>query len=101
MAPTCGPSSIRARKNFEWAGAKALGNPAALGRDYPLKAAANVPPGGKPMAATLNALALVGTTCLLLVAPHSAGAQAPEKRKINVATASLGLPYLPLIIAQQ
>src|SRR5436853_1252675 len=28
-------------------------------------------------------------------------AQAPEKRKVNVATASLGLPYLPLIIAQQ
>jgi NitT/TauT family transport system substrate-binding protein len=25
----------------------------------------------------------------------------PEKRKVNVATASLGLPYLPLIIAQQ
>ncbi|MGZ3285343.1 MAG: ABC transporter substrate-binding protein, partial [Xanthobacteraceae bacterium] len=38
----------------------------------------------------------------LLVALHqSAGAQAPEKRKVNVATASLGLPYLPLIIAQQ
>jgi len=33
--------------------------------------------------------------------PHGASAQAPEKTKINVATASLGLPYLPLIIAQQ
>jgi NitT/TauT family transport system substrate-binding protein len=53
------------------------------------------------MAATLKALALAGAACLLLVAPHSADAQAPEKRKINVATASLGLPYLPLIIAQQ
>src|SRR3954463_14777802 len=30
-----------------------------------------------------------------------AQAQAPEKRKVNIATASLGLPYLPLIIAQQ
>ena len=30
-----------------------------------------------------------------------AHAQAPEKRKVNIATASLGLPYLPLIIAQQ
>ena len=34
--------------------------------------------------------------------PITARAQtAPEKRKVNVATASLGLPYLPLIIAQQ
>jgi NitT/TauT family transport system substrate-binding protein len=38
-----------------------------------------------------------------LVAPiQPACAQStPEKRKVNVATASLGLPYLPLIIAQQ
>jgi NitT/TauT family transport system substrate-binding protein len=38
-----------------------------------------------------------------LAAPlQSASAQStPEKRKVNVATASLGLPYLPLIIAQQ
>lgn len=33
--------------------------------------------------------------------PQAASAQALEKRKINVATASLGLPYLPLILAQQ
>ena len=32
---------------------------------------------------------------------HPAAAQSPEKRKVNIATASLGLPYLPLIIAQQ
>lgn len=39
---------------------------------------------------------------LLVALTQSATAQpAPEKRKINVATASLGLPYLPLIIAQQ
>jgi len=39
---------------------------------------------------------------LLLALTQSADAQpAPEKRKVNVATASLGLPYLPLIIAQQ
>jgi len=39
---------------------------------------------------------------LLFALTQSADAQpAPEKRKVNVATASLGLPYLPLIIAQQ
>ena len=39
---------------------------------------------------------------LLAAAPQPAGAQStPEKRKVNIATASLGLPYLPLIIAQQ
>jgi NitT/TauT family transport system substrate-binding protein len=39
---------------------------------------------------------------LLVALTQSADAQpAPEKRKVNVATASLGLPYLPLIIAQQ
>jgi NitT/TauT family transport system substrate-binding protein len=39
---------------------------------------------------------------LLVALTQCAHAQpAPEKRKINVATASLGLPYLPLIIAQQ
>jgi NitT/TauT family transport system substrate-binding protein len=37
----------------------------------------------------------------LLALTQPLGAQAPEKRKVNVATASLGLPYLPLIIAQQ
>src|SRR3954451_3313416 len=37
----------------------------------------------------------------LAMPPQGASAQAPEKTKINVATASLGLPYLPLIIAQQ
>lgn len=38
---------------------------------------------------------------LLAVLPQTASTQTPEKRKVNVATASLGLPYLPLIIAQQ
>lgn len=38
---------------------------------------------------------------LLVALTQSADAQAPEKRKIQIATASLGLPYLPLIIAQQ
>src|ERR1043165_1704007 len=38
---------------------------------------------------------------VLTVLPQAASAQAPEKRKVNIATASLGLPYLPLIIAQQ
>jgi len=38
---------------------------------------------------------------LLATLPQAASAQAPEKNKINIATASLGLPYLPLIIAQQ
>ena len=39
---------------------------------------------------------------LLAALPQTATAQStPEKRKVNVATASLGLPYLPLIIAQQ
>ncbi|HWP14497.1 MAG TPA: ABC transporter substrate-binding protein, partial [Xanthobacteraceae bacterium] len=41
------------------------------------------------------------TTAALVLASQAASAQAPEKRKVNVATASLGLPYLPLIIAQQ
>lgn len=40
-------------------------------------------------------------SAVLAVLPQSAGAQAPEKRRVNVATASLGLPYLPLVIAQQ
>jgi sulfonate transport system substrate-binding protein len=41
------------------------------------------------------------SAALLGILPQVASAQAPEKRKVNVATASLGLPYLPLIIAQQ
>jgi NitT/TauT family transport system substrate-binding protein len=41
------------------------------------------------------------SAALLAMLPNAAAAQAPEKRKVNVATASLGLPYLPLIIAQQ
>src|SRR5882724_4438836 len=52
-------------------------------------------------AALRTAFAFVLSAGLLALVPHTAGAQAPEKRKINVATASLGLPYLPLIIAQQ
>ena len=43
----------------------------------------------------------VPSAAMLAVAAQPAGAQAPEKRKVNIATASLGLPYLPLIIAQQ
>src|SRR2546421_12593746 len=39
---------------------------------------------------------------LLATLPVAASAQSiPEKRQVNIATASLGLPYLPLIIAQQ
>ena len=44
---------------------------------------------------------LILSAVLLAALPQGASAQAPEKRKVNVATASLGLPYLPLIIAQQ
>src|SRR5438045_4643385 len=47
---------------------------------------------------------LIATFGAVLIAalPQTADAQnAPEKRQVNVATASLGLPYLPLIIAQQ
>src|ERR1044072_3109771 len=43
---------------------------------------------------------ILSAVVVALVA-QAASAQAPEKRKVNVATASLGLPYLPLIIAQQ
>jgi NitT/TauT family transport system substrate-binding protein len=51
---------------------------------------------------TINkAAALMLSAAFLAVLPQAASAQAPEKRKVNVATASLGLPYLPLIIAQQ
>ena len=40
------------------------------------------------------------SAALLAILPNPATAQpAPEKRKVNVATASLGLPYLPLITA--
>jgi sulfonate transport system substrate-binding protein len=48
--------------------------------------------------------AVVACTVIALAAllPRTADAQAQlEKRKISIATASLGLPYLPLIIAQQ
>jgi NitT/TauT family transport system substrate-binding protein len=48
-----------------------------------------------------NAAIWILFCALQAVTPHAASAQAPEKTKINVATASLGLPYLPLIIAQQ
>jgi NitT/TauT family transport system substrate-binding protein len=41
-------------------------------------------------------------TATLALLSHTADAQStPEKRKVNIATASLGLPYLPLIVAQQ
>jgi NitT/TauT family transport system substrate-binding protein len=48
-----------------------------------------------------NAVTWILSCALLAMLPQAASAQAPEKTKINVATASLGLPYLPLIIAQQ
>jgi sulfonate transport system substrate-binding protein len=50
---------------------------------------------------TLNAATWILSAALFAALPQTASAQAPEKTKINVATASLGLPYLPLIIAQQ
>jgi NitT/TauT family transport system substrate-binding protein len=55
------------------------------------------------MRSTCKHLVAVAFGAVLLVLwPHGASAQAaPEKRKVNIATASLGLPYLPLIIAQQ
>src|SRR5947207_11274605 len=44
----------------------------------------------------------IPTLVLLATLPVAASAQSiPEKRQVNIATASLGLPYLPLIIAQQ
>jgi NitT/TauT family transport system substrate-binding protein len=53
------------------------------------------------MSAINRAFAALFAVALVLL-PHGADAQStPEKRKINIATASLGLPYLPLIIAQQ
>ena len=49
-----------------------------------------------------KAFTAISSALLLALLAQSANAQsAPEKRKVNVATASLGLPYLPLIIAQQ
>ena len=48
-----------------------------------------------------NAATWILFCALLAPLPQAASAEAPEKTKINVATASLGLPYLPLIIAQQ
>jgi NitT/TauT family transport system substrate-binding protein len=50
----------------------------------------------------MRKIVAVVSAMLLVALTQSAGAQStPEKRKINIATASLGLPYLPLIIAQQ
>ena len=49
--------------------------------------------------AATNQADLAFGAALLLALPQGASAQAPEKRKVNIATASLGLPYLPLIIA--
>lgn len=55
------------------------------------------------MRSIAKSAAIVAAAAALLAAlPQIAAAQStPEKRKVNVATASLGLPYLPLIIAQQ
>src|SRR5215510_11195548 len=51
---------------------------------------------------TKKAAFVILSAALLALFPQTASAQStPEKRKVSVATASLGLPYLPLIIAQQ
>src|SRR6476660_9217385 len=44
---------------------------------------------------------LILSAAMIAAVWQPAHAQAPDKRKVNIATASLGLPYLPLIIAQQ
>src|SRR5690242_8646168 len=49
-----------------------------------------------------RAVIAILAAAIAALASHNAAAQStPEKRKVNIATASLGLPYLPLIIAQQ
>jgi NitT/TauT family transport system substrate-binding protein len=53
------------------------------------------------MSTISKAVLVIFSTLALALLPQAAGAQTPEKRKVNIATASLGLPYLPLIIAQQ
>src|SRR5437879_10567883 len=53
------------------------------------------------MRTSLKAVSWILSAALLATLPQAATAEAPEKSKIAVATASLGLPYLPLIIAQQ
>jgi len=46
-------------------------------------------------------IGILGVVALAAAAVPAAAQSTLEKRKINIATASLGLPYLPLIIAQQ
>ena len=53
------------------------------------------------MPATRRIATIILSAAIAAFAAPTASAQAPEKRKVNIATASLGLPYLPLIIAQQ
>lgn len=53
------------------------------------------------MRTLVKAAAAIACLTALTATPPAAFAQAPEKAKLNIATASLGLPYLPLIIAQQ
>jgi NitT/TauT family transport system substrate-binding protein len=53
------------------------------------------------MPATRRIATIILSAAIAALAAQTANAQAPEKRKVNIATASLGLPYLPLIIAQQ
>jgi NitT/TauT family transport system substrate-binding protein len=54
------------------------------------------------MSVVKKAALILFSVLALALLPQAAGAQStPEKRKVNIATASLGLPYLPLIIAQQ
>ncbi|MGB9364993.1 MAG: ABC transporter substrate-binding protein [Xanthobacteraceae bacterium] len=53
------------------------------------------------MPAISRFVTIILSAAIVALTAQTASAQAPEKRKVNVATASLGLPYLPLIIAQQ
>src|SRR3954471_24580897 len=48
-----------------------------------------------------KAAAIILSAVIVAFASQTARAQALEKNKVNIATASLGLPYLPLIIAQE
>src|SRR5256885_5557870 len=53
------------------------------------------------MRAVSKFASLILSATVTTTACQTVSAQAPEKRKVNIATASLSLPYLPLIIAQQ
>src|SRR5436305_13922588 len=53
------------------------------------------------MRAVSKFASVILSAAVLTLASQTASAQAPEKRKVDIATASVGLPDLPLIIAQQ